>query len=322
MSYCIAEPELFDSGHLACAGCGEALALRYVLKVLGRNAMMTVPACCGTIVDGVWPHTAVHIPLLHTAFETAAAAAAGLRAALDVQGHEDTTVLAWAGDGGTFDIGLQALSSVAERNEDVLYICYDNEAYMNTGIQRSSATPYGSWTTTTPVDRPKGEPKKNIIEIMAAHRVPYVATACVAYPEDLTAKVKKAISIRGFKFMHLITPCPPGWKMPSELSIEMARNAILSKVFPLYEVEDGEKYRITVMPEKFIPVRDYLHRQGRFRHLPGAEVAYIQEIVDAEWEKLMRKVEFTKQFFGDGDKKLAKKKTPARKPRKKVAAKK
>jgi pyruvate/2-oxoacid:ferredoxin oxidoreductase beta subunit len=144
----------------------------------------------------------------------------------------------------------------------------------------------------------------------------------VSYPEDLTRKVQKAISIKGFKFMHLITPCPPGWKMPSELSIEMARNAVLSKIFPLYEVEDGEKYRVTVMPEKFVPVRDYLHRQGRFRHLAGAEVAHIQEIVDAEWEKLMRKVEFTKQFFGDGDKKPPKKKAPTKKPRKKAAAKK
>jgi len=159
MSYNIAELEMLDSGHLACAGCCEALALRYVLKVLGKNAAMVIPACCATIVDGVWPHSAVNIPLLHTAFETAASAAAGIRAAFDIQGHEDTEVLAWAGDGGTFDIGIQAISSCAERNEDILYICYDNEAYMNTGIQRSSATPYGTWTTTTPVDRPKSEPK-------------------------------------------------------------------------------------------------------------------------------------------------------------------
>lgn len=323
MSYCIAEPELFDSGHLACAGCGEALALRYVLKVLGRNAMMVIPACCGTIVDGVWPHSAVHIPLLHTAFETAAAAAAGIRAALDFQGREDAKVLAWAGDGGTFDIGIQALSSVAERNEDILYICYDNEAYMNTGIQRSSATPLGSWTTTTPVDRPKSEPKKNIIEIMAAHRVPYVATACVAYPEDLTQKVQKAISIKGFKFLHLISPCPPGWKMPSELSIEMVRKAVAAKVFPMYEVVDGEKYNITIMPDEFIPVRDYLKPQGRFRHLSGADINRIQAFVDAEWEKLLRKVEFTKQYFGEPEKKPATKKaTPKKLPRKKAAAKK
>jgi pyruvate ferredoxin oxidoreductase beta subunit/2-oxoisovalerate ferredoxin oxidoreductase beta subunit len=284
---------MLDSGHLACAGCGETLALRYVLKVLGKNAMMVIPACCATVVDGVWPHSAVNIPLLHTAFETAAAAAAGIRHALNRQGKQDTKVLAWAGDGGTFDIGIQAISSAAERNEDILYVCYDNEAYMNTGIQRSSATPWGSWTTTTPVDRPKDEPKKNMIEILAAHRIPYCATACVAYPEDLTEKVKKAISIRGFKFIHLISPCPPGWKMPPEMSIEMVRRAVRSKVFPLYEVENGDTYRITIMPEEFIPVREYLQPQGRFRHLSGAEINGIQERVDREWEKLMRKIEFS-----------------------------
>ena len=309
MSYRISELEMLDSGHLACAGCCEILALRYVLKVLGRNAMMVVPACCATVVDGVWPYTSVNIPFFHTAFETAAAAAAGIRAALDHQGKQDTKVLAWAGDGGTFDIGIQALSSTAERNEDILYICYDNEAYMNTGIQRSSATPWGSWTSTTPVDRPKGEPKKNIIEIMAAHRIPYCATACVAYPEDLTNKVKKAISIKGFKFMHLISPCPPGWKIPSELSIEMARIAVQSRVFPLYEVENGESYKITVMPEKVVPVRDYLSPQGRFAHLKPADIKKIQKRVDAEWEKLLHKVEFSARYTSKGRKKTPRKAT-------------
>ena len=291
MSYQIAELEMLDCGHLACAGCGEALALRYVLKVLGSNAMMVIPACCATVVDGVWPHTSVKIPLLHTAFATAAAAAAGIRAALDVKGKEDTKVLAWAGDGGTFDIGIQALSSVAERNEDILYICYDNEAYMNTGIQRSSATPYGSWTTTTPVDRPKREPKKNIMEIMAAHRIPYCATACVAYPEDLTRKVEKALAIKGFKFMHLISPCPPGWKMPSELSIELTRAAVQTRVFPIYEIEHGELYTMNIIPEIHVPVQKYLSRQGRFSHLTSEDVRQVQKRVDSDWEVLLHKVE-------------------------------
>jgi pyruvate/2-oxoacid:ferredoxin oxidoreductase beta subunit len=322
LSYQIAEIEMLDSGHLACAGCGLTVAQRYVLKVLGSNAMMVIPACCATVVDGVWPHTSVNIPMLHTAFETAAAAAAGIRAALDHQGHTDTKVLAWAGDGGTFDIGIQALSSAAERNEDILYICYDNEAYMNTGIQRSSATPYGSWTTTTPVDRPKSEPKKNIIEILAAHRIPYCATACIAYPEDLTRKVEKAISIKGFKFMHLISPCPPGWKMPSELSIEMVRKAVQSKVFPIYEVENGEIYRITVQPpEKPLPVRDYLKPQGRFRHLKPADIARIQAFVDAEWEKLMRKVEFSQMILAQEARKTVKKSGPAKRKRKTATSK-
>lgn len=319
MSYCISEREMLDSGHLACAGCGETLALRYVLKVLGSDAMMVIPACCATVVDGVWPHTAVNIPMLHTAFETAAAAAAGIRAALNHQGKHNTKVLAWAGDGGTFDIGIQAMSSAAERNEDILYICYDNEAYMNTGIQRSSATPYGSWTTTTPVDRPKDEPKKNIIEILAAHRIPYCATACVAYPEDLTRKVEKAISIKGFKFMHLMSPCPPGWKMPSELSIEMVRRAVRARVFPIYEVEQGEIYHMTVMPDKEIPVREYLKGQGRFAHLKPADIQRIQEFVDAEWEKLMRKVEFSKFLLEQKEKKSVKK-TKAGKPKRKKSA--
>jgi len=315
MSYCIADKENFDSGHLACAGCAEVLALRLISKVLGKNAIMTVPACCATIVDGVFPHSASNIPLLHTAFETAAAAAAGVRAALDIQGHEDTKVVAWAGDGGTFDIGLQAMSSTAERNEDILYICYDNEAYMNTGIQRSSATPFGSWTTTTPVDNPKGEAKKDIIQILAAHSIPYCATACVSYPEDLTEKVKKALSIKGFKFIHLIAPCPPGWKMPTEISIEIGRIAVQSNIFPLYEVHDGEYYNITMMPDKKVPVRDYLSRQGRFAHLKSADMNVIQKQVDKTWSKLLRRVEFSNQ-----DLEQDKQKTPVKK--KKVKAKK
>jgi pyruvate/2-oxoacid:ferredoxin oxidoreductase beta subunit len=222
----IPREELMDPGHLACPGCGAALAMRLVLKGLGEKTIVSLPACCWTIVAGPWPQSSLHVPLFHTAFETAAAAASGIKAALTVRGDHETTVLAWAGDGGTFDIGLQALSGAAERNEDIIYCCYDNEAYMNTGIQRSSATPWGAWTTTTPAGHPESHPKKDIMAIMAAHRVPYAATACIAYPDDLMAKVRRAKATRGTRFLHILAPCPPGWKTEDEESIEIARMAV------------------------------------------------------------------------------------------------
>ncbi|MFQ5798990.1 MAG: thiamine pyrophosphate-dependent enzyme, partial [Bacteroidota bacterium] len=178
------ETELLRPGHLACPGCGATLAMRYALKALGAQTVLVIPACCWSVIDGPVPYSATAVPLYHAAFETAAATATGVKAGLDVQADTETNVVAWAGDGGTFDIGLQALSGAAERNEDIIYFCYDNEAYMNTGIQRSSATPFGAWTTTTPKESLKREHKKNIIEILAAHRIPYIATATVAFPED------------------------------------------------------------------------------------------------------------------------------------------
>ena len=189
--------ELMEPGHLACPGCGAALAMRLVLKGLGEKTILSLPACCWTIIAGPWPQSSLKVPVFHTAFETAAATASGIKAALEMRGDHETQVVAWAGDGGTFDIGLQALSGAAERNEDILYVCYDNEAYMNTGIQRSSATPYGAWTTTTPGRNWKAHGKKDILAILAAHRVPYAATACISYPEDLVAKVTRARAIQG-----------------------------------------------------------------------------------------------------------------------------
>lgn len=286
----IPEEEYMGSGHLACPGCGGALAMRYVLKALGEKTMVVIPACCWTIIAGQFPYSSLKLPLYHTAFETAASAAAGIRAALDIMGDKETTVLAWAGDGGTFDIGIQALSAAAERNDDIIYVCYDNEAYMNTGIQRSSATPWGAWTTTTPTRHPKGEPKKDMVAIMAAHRIPYTATASVAYPEDLIRKLKKAKEIRGTKFIHILAPCPPGWKAPAELAIKLARLAVQTKVFPLYEIEDGEKYKYMINLEpNGIPVREYLKLQGRFNHLTEKDIEFIQENVDKEWARLLNK---------------------------------
>jgi pyruvate/2-oxoacid:ferredoxin oxidoreductase beta subunit len=285
----VPQEELMTSGHLACPGCGGSLAMRLVLKTLGPKTIVTLPACCWTIVAGPWPQSSLGVPLFHTAFETAASAASGIRAALDMKGDTETTVVAWAGDGGTFDIGLQALSGAAERNEDILYVCYDNEAYMNTGIQRSSATPWGAWTTTTPLGTPKSHPKKDLLAILAAHGIPYAATASVAYVADLVAKVKKARAIHGTRFLHILAPCPPGWKTSDEETIELARMAVLNRVFPLIEVEDGRRWRFTV-EHPGDPVKAYLKRQGRFRHLTEEQILHVQAETDERWARLENRV--------------------------------
>jgi pyruvate ferredoxin oxidoreductase beta subunit/2-oxoisovalerate ferredoxin oxidoreductase beta subunit len=277
--------ELVHSGHLACPGCGGALAMRLVLKEMGRRTIVVLPACCWSIIAGPYPQSSLGVPLYHTAFETGAAVASGVRAALDVRGDSDTTVMVWAGDGGTFDIGLQALSGAAERNENIVYVCYDNEAYMNTGIQRSSATPWGAWTTTTPAESPESTHKKDILAIMAAHRIPYAATASVAYPVDLLEKVRRIRQTKGTRFLHILAPCPPGWKFSDERSIEMARMAVRSRVFPLVEVEDGMRWRFTADPEP-MPVDEYIRAQGRFRHMDDDAVRFTQQSVDARWNWL------------------------------------
>jgi len=225
---------------------------------------------------------------VHAGFVTGGATASGIRAALDVRGDHETLVAVWAGDGGTFDIGLQALSGAAERNEDFLYICNDNEGYMNTGTQRSSATPLFAWTTTTPVMQPKENPKKDIVAIMADHQIPYAATASIAYPEDLIRKMEKAKKIRGTRFIHLLSPCPPGWRIPSEVSVKVSRLAVRSRVFPLYEIENGRTY--TLQEEsQVVPVKEYLKLQGRFSHLKEQDIEETQRRVDDAWERLLRK---------------------------------
>ncbi|NJD61749.1 MAG: 3-methyl-2-oxobutanoate dehydrogenase subunit beta [Deltaproteobacteria bacterium] len=272
-------------GHLACPGCGAAIAMRFALKGLGEKVILTIPACCWTIIAGPYPYTALKVPVLHAAFETGGATASGIRAALDVKGDTETQVVAWAGDGGTFDIGLQSLSGAAERNENILYVCYDNEAYMNTGVQGSSATPYGAWTTTTPAGSLKGVRKKDIVQILAAHRIPYAATASIAYPEDLVRKVRKAASIQGTRFLHIFASCPTGWKAPSENSVLLARLAVQTRIFPLYEVESGERITINVEPAGLM-VEEYCKAQGRFHHLTQEELNGIQAEVDHNWERL------------------------------------
>jgi len=282
--------EYLLSGHGACPGCAMPVVMRHAYHVLGQNTVSVLTASClGTIVL-TYPFSPTQIPAYSTPFASAAAAASGIKAALDMKGHTQTTVLAIAGDGGTFDIGIQALSAAAERNDDFIYICYDNEAYMNTGIQRSSATPWGAWTTTTPPASLKSQPKKDIVEIMAAHRVPYAATASIAYPEDFMGKIKKAGAIRGLKFIYVLSPCPVGWRFASENTIRLARLAVQSKFFPLYEVEEGDRYTLSMEPEG-VPVNEYLELQGRFSFLREGDLERIQGKVDQEWERLMRKMD-------------------------------
>jgi len=288
MTLTIPREEFMSPGHLACQGCGASLAMRLALKGLGQRTIVCIPACCWAVIDGPFPHSSLDIPIYHCAFETAASSASGVRAGLDMVGDTETAVLAWAGDGGTFDIGLQALSGAAERNDDIIYTCYDNEAYMNTGIQRSSATPVGAWTTTTPVKHYKKERKKDIIGIMAAHGIPYIATASVAYPEDIVKKFKKAREIKGTRFIHVFAPCPAGWKSRPEDTIKLARLAVQTGYFPLFEIENGEKWTLNLKVKERKPIAEYLKLQGRFRHLKEEEIEMIQKEVDERWAKILK----------------------------------
>lgn len=293
----IPSEEYLVPGHMGCLGCGGAMAMRYVLKALGQRTIVSVPACCWAILSGIFPNTCLRVPMVNTAFETTGASISGIRAALDALGKKDINVLGWAGDGGTMDIGIQALSGAVERGHDVIYACYDNEAYMNTGIQRSSSTPEGAWTTTTPVGGTsawKKGPKKNMVEIMVAHKIPYTATCTVAYPEDIVKKLTKAKNIKGPKYIHIFAPCPTGWRVAPGKSVELSRLAVQTHVFPLYEVENGV-YTVTKKPKKK-PLTDYLKIQGRFKHLPEEVFEKMQEDVDREWELLLKKEEFTQSL--------------------------
>ncbi len=290
MRLTIPEQEIMKPGHLACQGCGATMAMRYGLKVFGRNTVLTIPACCWAVIDGPFPYTAVNVPLFHTAFETAAIMASGIKAGFDALGKTSTNVVAWAGDGGTFDIGMAAISGAAERNDDITYIVYDNEAYMNTGIQRSSATPHGAWTTTTPVKHYKRGPKKNMVEIIAAHRVPYTTTASIGYPEDFIKKLTKAKETRGFKLIHVLAPCPTGWKAEPKYTVKLAKLAVQTNIFPIYEVEDGIKYTQNIKVKQRKPITEYFKYQGRFKHLKDDEIAFIQKKIDEDYEILLKKL--------------------------------
>jgi len=273
-------------GHMACAGCGEVLGIKLVLQAAGKNTIgVVVPSCIGIII-GPFPFATFKIPVFHSAFETAASSAAGISNALLVKEDKETVVIAFAGDGGTTDIGFQSLSGAADRNENIIYCCFDNEAYMNTGIQSSSSTPYRAWTMTTPLG--KTLKKKNMLEIMGAHQIPYAASACPCFSDDLRKKISEAKNIKGMKYIHILSPCPTGWRYPENQTPNIGRLAVETNFFPLYEIREGKKYKITYQSKGF-PVGDYLLRQRRFEHLTQEDLEMIQNEVNKNWEELKRK---------------------------------
>lgn len=284
----IHEEELLAPGHRGCAGCGASIGVRLALKALGKNTVAISATGCLEVMTTPYPETAWEIPWIHVAFENAGAVASGVESALRIQGKDDVNVVAFGGDGGTVDIGLQSLSGAMERGHNFTYICYDNEAYMNTGIQRSGATPYGASTTTSPVGKDsfgENKPKKNMPMIMAAHGIPYVATASISYPEDFMKKVKKAAEVDGPAYIHLNQPCTTGWGYPSSKTIEMGRLAVETGSWILYEIENGE-FNVTYRPSERKPVSEYLKPQKRFRHLTEDHIEEIQKLVDSQCEEL------------------------------------
>lgn len=277
----------------ACAGCSDTLSLRYALKAAGHDTVLVVPACCTSVIQGSYPNTAFNIPVYNVAFASAAAVASGMSAAFRAMGRR-TNVICWAGDGGTVDIGIQALSGAFERGADILYICYDNEAYGNTGMQRSGSTPLGALTTTTPAGKPVF--KKDLDGIVEAHNPPYMATACSAYPKDIFNKVKKALSIEGPKFIHILAPCPPGWRYPTDQTIAVGRMAVKSGMWILYEREYGELSISAPSKAAFrkpVPVKEYLSMQGRFKSIDNERISYLQQAVDKNMERFLKEAEGT-----------------------------
>jgi len=279
-------------GAKTCQGCGAIMAARMAMKVLGPKTCLATPACCFAATTTVYPQSSIFVNNVITAFPGLAATLSGMSAAKEVLGwDEDVTILGIAGDGGTVDIGLQGLSGAAERNEDIIYLCYDNEAYMNTGVQRSASTPYKSWTTTTPTGAcSKGEKnkfRKSLFEIMAAHRIPYVATASVAYPKDFMEKVEKAKKIKGCKVIHVMAPCPTGWGYDPALTVEIGKLAVESGLWYLAECERGEM-KLNYMPKEFKFVESYLKKQKRFKHLKEEDIVEIIEVRDSEWIRLKK----------------------------------
>ncbi len=291
----IPEFEAVASGHRGCQGCGEVLAMRLALKAIGENMIVVNATGCMEVITTPFPQTAWNVPWMHVAFENAGAVGSGVSAAIKAlkrKGrylNEDTKVVIIGGDGGTSDIGFQSLSGALERNHDFVYICFDNEAYMNTGIQRSSATPTGAWTTTSPIGggcEGKKDPKKDLVAIVANHNIPYVATATPAHHLDLMNKVKKAAALPGPAFIHVFSPCPTGWKMPTSAAIDICKLAVKTNVYPLFEINNGT-YRMSLINKKPMPVIDYLKVQGRFKHLVDAQIECIQHEVDDRYQELL-----------------------------------
>jgi pyruvate/2-oxoacid:ferredoxin oxidoreductase beta subunit len=291
----VSEDKLLFSGHAACAGCGPAVSIRHLLGGLAAakpdsKIVLVIPASCWTIITGVFPVNAFGVSVHLTPFASAAAEASGIKAALRLRGDDDTTVVVWGGDGATADIGFSGVSAAAERNEDIVYALNDNEAYMNTGVQKSGATPEGAWTTTTPSTAPRAGQKKDLARIMAAHGIPYVATLAVgSVPtlKDFRAKVERAAVVPGFRFLQILGACPPGWRYPTDQSVEVVRLAVESRYFPLITCDAGE-WKITHRPKHPVPVGEFLQSQGRFRHLSPEQAELIQAHVDERWQLLER----------------------------------
>ncbi len=293
----VSKKEYFTPGHRACQGCAEALAVRMVAKALGNNVVVACATGCMEIISSPLPFTNWKVPWIHVAFENSSSVISGAEAgvkALIRKGKridKGTVFLGMGGDGATCDIGLQFLSGAFERGHNFVYVCYDNEAYMNTGVQRSSSTPFGASTTTSPSGKVKpGQVtwKKNMPEIAAAHNIPYVATACPSYPFDLLRKVEKAARTKGPAYVHILSVCPTGWRIPPAKAIWIGRLAVETGVFPLYEVENG-KYRINIEVPEIKPVEEYLKPQGRFRHLTPELIEQIQTRVTKDYQKLKAK---------------------------------
>ena len=286
--------EYYLPGSAACPGCPATMAMRMVFKAIGKKMIMVVPACCTSVIESLHPYTSFDIPVLNIAFEAAAAASSGVVAALETMSKDDITAVAWAGDGGTYDIGLQALSGAFERGTNFIYICYNNQIYSNTGIQRSGATPYAAWTTTTVGG--KTEFRKEMGEIVKAHHIPYAAQASIAYPEDLYRKVKKAKETRGPKYIEILAPCPPGWRFDMSKTVEMAKLAVETGAWPIYEIENGVvtfNGRSKLILEGKVerkPVEEWLKLQGRFKHLfvpkkDEVRLKAIDDHIDTLWER-------------------------------------
>ena len=277
-------------GNAACPGCPEALGLKYLRMALGDKVILAVPAGCSSVIQGLAPGSAFKFTTLNVPFASSDAVAAGLSAAKEIL-NEDAVIVAWAGDGGTADIGMATLSGAAERNDNIIHICVDNEAYMNTGIQRSSLTPYGAWTTTTWTGKKEG--KKELPLIMLAHKVPYLATASIAYPTDYIEKLRKAASVKGFKYIHLHAPCPVGWRFDPKYTVRIARLAVETGMWILFEAIDG---KVTISPfskpyinkERRKPVTEYLKLQGRFRTVKPEDIKLIKEMINDAWETLLK----------------------------------
>jgi len=284
-----AEPgeNIVTYGVSTCHGCGIENAFRTVIRTLGPRTIIVIPPGCSAMFSGVGGETSVRIPGYQANLENTAATAAGIRAGLDAQGKHDINVLGWAGDGGTIDIGLQALSGAMERGDRIIYCCVDNEAYMNTGIQASGSTPLGASTTTTPGGKPTF--RKNMMEIVAAHRIPYAATCSIAHLEDMVKKVEKAKNCGGTAYLHILTPCPTGWGYEPDQTVILCRTAVQTLVWPLFEVINGTEYRITQKVSKPLPVTDYMKSQSRFSKATAEQIAQIQEHVEKDYALLVKR---------------------------------